>query len=306
MIPFKNITFIVNPAAGRGKTKHLAERLEVLLKDSPVTHTILETQYPRHATELARQASGTSDIIVAVGGDGTVNEVASGLIHSPAIFAVLSEGSGNDFARLINAPSKIDQAVQRYSEAEQRQFDIGKVEVTLHDGSVSERYFFNSLGIGFDAAVAIRVSQISWLRGLPLYGAALLQTLFGYKPHLFSLTSTEYKNKKKSFVVCVGNGTWEGGGFKLTPDALPDDGKFQVCCVYGSSVLNILPVLPFTINGSHIKRSNVRVFDTCSLLVESDKPFPVHGDGEIFGTTVVKIKIDLLPKALNVASTAAP
>lgn len=301
MISLKTITFIVNPKAGRGKTKHLAERLNTFLKHSPITHSILETEYPRHATALARQASTTSDIVIAVGGDGTVNEVASGLVNTQTIFGVLSEGSGNDFARLVNAPSKIENALATFSTAEKKRFDVGKATLTFSDGSTEERFFFNSLGLGFDAAVAKHVSQISWLRGIPLYGAALLRTLIGYQSHLFTISSEEYKNIKHAFVVCIGNGPWEGGGFKITPHAVPDDGKFQVCCVYGTSIFTVLPILPFTLTGGHIRKHNVRTFDTASLVIESEKPFPVHGDGEIFGMNVVRVQATILPNALNVA-----
>lgn len=292
-------TFIVNPVAGRGKTKHIAEKLSAFLISTDCPHTILTTQYPGHGTELAATASKTSKFVVAVGGDGTMNEVASGLVHTNAVLAVLSEGSGNDFGKLVNAPLKVNEVKNIFTSTIAK-FDCGKARITFDDNSIKERYFFNSLGAGFDAAVAKQVSQISWLRGIPLYAAALLKTLAGYTPHRFSVTAKEYNQHNNYFLVCVGNGTWEGGGFKITPDALPNDGLFQVCCVKGKSVPEVLPCLPYALSGKHVTKENVEVFNTQFLTIECEQPFPVHGDGEIFGLNIKKIEIVVLPQCLNV------
>ena len=303
MPPQPSFTFIVNPVAGRGKAKHFAVRLREFCDHASVPHSILMTEYRGHGTELAREASKTSDYVVSVGGDGTVNEIASGLVGSDATLAVLSEGSGNDFARLVNAPSKIDHFLEKVFSGKKTQFDVGKSSITHADGSKNDRYFFNSLGLGFDAAVAKHVEQITWLRGIPLYATALVQTLIGYKPHRFAVSSNGYSKNDNYFLVCIGNGMWEGGGFKVTPHAIPDDGKFQVCCVRGNSVFDVLPILPFTLTGTHIKNKIVDVFDTDSIIVDCHDPFTVHGDGEIFGETIQKMEISLLPKALNVVVT---
>jgi diacylglycerol kinase (ATP) len=296
-----HVTFIVNPAAGRGKSKHLAKKLSANLESSSIPHTIFTTEHPGHGTELAREASNTSDYVVAVGGDGTVNEVASGIVNTRATLAVLSEGSGNDFARLVNAPSKIDHVIDLVLSSKRTQFDCGKAKLFFDDRTTTERNFFNTLGAGFDAAVAHRVSQITWLRGIPLYATALVQTLIGYHPHPFLVLSDVYTKRDKYFLVCVGNGVWEGGGFKVTPDAVPDDGIFQVCCVRGRSVMNVLPILPSTMTGGHTAKNIVDVFNASSVSIECSTPFPVHGDGEIFGLNVKKLEITILPKSLNVA-----
>lgn len=296
-----HVTFIVNPVAGRGKARHLAEKLSRQLRNTSVPHTILSTERPGHGTELAREASNTSEYVVAVGGDGTVNEVASGLVNTPATLAVLSEGSGNDFARLVNAPSKIQHIIDLILSSKQTQFDCGKATLFFDDGTTAERYFFNTLGAGFDAAVAHHVAKITWLRGIPLYAVALIQTLMGYHPHRFTVTSASYIKSDNYFLICVGNGVWEGGGFKVTPHALPNDGKFQICCVRGNSILSVLPILPSTMTGGHVRKRIVDIFDATTISIECDKPFPVHGDGEIFGLNVKKIDISILSKSLNVA-----
>jgi diacylglycerol kinase (ATP) len=295
-----HITFILNPKAGRGKALHIQAALENDLRHSDLHYTFHLTTAPGDATTVARAASATSSIVVAIGGDGTVNEVASGLVGTNCAMAVLSEGSGNDFARMVNAPKNPSQLLSLLHKFKIVQYDSGRVKLTHSDGTVNERSFFNSIGLGFDAAVAKKVSSINWLRGIPLYLSALLHTLAGYQPHFFSVTHNGKEWKKNYFLLCVGNGKWEGGGFMLTPNALPDDGIFEVCGVTGDNILKVLPVLPSVMTGTHIGKKDIEIFNSASLVVQSNKPFPVHGDGEIFGLNVMKTEVSLLPRSLNV------
>ncbi|MDP1676536.1 MAG: diacylglycerol kinase family lipid kinase [Bacteroidota bacterium] len=298
-----HITFILNPKAGRGKAQHIRAALERELQHSDLNYSFFITTAPGEATALARTASLTSSIVVAIGGDGTVNEVASGLVGTNAAMAVLSEGSGNDFARIVNAPKNPSQLLSLLHNYKIVQYDSGFVRLTHSDGSITERSFFNSIGLGFDAAVAKKVSSIHWMRGIPLYLAALLHTLVGYGPHFFSVKYNNKEWKKNYFLLCVGNGRWEGGGFMLTPNALPDDGMFEVCGVTGDNILKVLPVLPSVMTGKHIGNKCIEIFDASSLVVECNEPFPVHGDGEIFGMKVKKTEISLVPKSLRVVVT---
>ena len=298
-----HITFILNPVAGRGKAQHIRAALERELQHSDLNYSFLITTAPGEATALARTASSTSSIVVAIGGDGTVNEVASGLVGTNAALAVLSEGSGNDFARIVNAPKNPSQLLFLLHNYKTVKYDSGFVRLSHSDGSVSERSLFNSIGLGFDAAVAKKVSSIHWMRGIPLYFTALLHTLAGYKPHLFSVRRNVEEWKKNYFLLCIGNGKWEGGGFMLTPNALPDDGIFEVCGVTGDNILKVLPILPLVMAGKHIGKKGIETFNTSSLVVECNEPFPVHGDGEIFGMNVKKTEISLVSKSLNVVVT---
>ncbi len=300
MMTAKHITFIFNPIAGRGKAQHVRASLERELQQSNLDYSFLVTTAPGDATALARTASASSSIVVAIGGDGTVNEVASGLLGTNTAMAVLREGSGNDFARIVNAPKNPSQLLYLLGNYKIVQYDSGFVRLTHFDGTITERRFFNSIGLGFDAAVAKKVSSIRWMRGIPLYLTALLHTIAGYKPHFFSVSHNNEIWKNNYFLLCVGNGRWEGGGFMLTPNALPDDGIFEVCGVTGDSIIKVLPILPLVMAGKHIGKKGIETFNTSSLVVECNEPFPVHGDGEIFGMNVKITEISLLPKSLNV------
>jgi YegS/Rv2252/BmrU family lipid kinase len=296
----RHITFILNPAAGRGKAQHILASLRSALAHSTLDYEFHLTNGRGHATTLARDASTRSSIVVAVGGDGTVNEVASGLVGTDAALAVMSEGSGNDFARLVSAPKEPRALISLLQDPHIKSFDAGSAVVTHADGTSETRSFFNSVGIGFDAAVAKRVSAIRYLRGIPLYLTALLQTIAGYQPHRLSVRTGGKEWMKDYFLLCIGNGRWEGGGFMLTPDAQPDDGKFQVCCVSGPSMIKVLPVLPSVMTGTHIGKRYIEVFDATEIGVSSDSVFPVHGDGEIFGWDVIKTEISIQNGALKV------
>jgi YegS/Rv2252/BmrU family lipid kinase len=295
-----HITIILNPIAGRGKAKHVHAALKRALEHSTLNYSFHVTSGPGDATILARNAGSVSSIVVAVGGDGTVNEVATGLVGTEAALAVMSEGSGNDFGRLVNAPKHPKGLLELLDAPSFKKFDSGVIRLTHADGTVNERSFFNSVGLGFDAAVAKKVSSIQWLRGIPLYLTALLQTLAGYQPHFFSVSNGNKTWQKNYFLLCIGNGTWEGGGFMLTPNARPDDGLFEVCGVTGDNILKVVPILPLVMSGKHLGKKYIESFDATSLVVESGKEFPVHGDGEIFGWDVKKVEISMNPGSLNV------
>lgn len=295
-----HITFILNPVAGRGKARHIHAALRSALEQSTLNYTFQVTNARGHATELAKAASAESSIVVAVGGDGTVNEVASGLVNTNAALAVMSEGSGNDFARMVSAPSDPTRLIRLLHEPVIGNYDVGAVKMMHGDGEITRRFFFNSIGLGFDAAVARKVSAIKWMRGIPLYLTALLRTLAGYKPHYFTVRVNGEHWQKYYFLICVGNGKWEGGGFKLTPNAVPDDGMFEVCGVTGTSIMRILPVLPSVMSGTHLGKKNIESFNTKEMFIQNSNGFPVHGDGEIFGWQVIRAEISLLPGALRV------
>lgn len=296
----QHISFILNPAAGRGKALHIQTALQRSLEHSSLNYEFHLTSGPGDATTLARSAGARSSIVVAVGGDGTVNEVASGLIGSTAALAVMSEGSGNDFGRMVNAPTDPASLIALLKDPLIKKYDAGSVHLHHADGRRSQHSFFNSIGLGFDAAVAKRVSAIRWMRGIPLYLTALIQTLAGYQPHRFIVTNGAERREKNYFLLCIGNGKWEGGGFKLTPNAVPDDGIFEVCGVTGESIYSVLPVLPSVMTGTHLGKNHIESFNSTSLMVECEQGFPIHGDGEIFGWNVRKAEITVLPNALNV------
>ena len=158
----KSYKFIVNPIAGGGRAKALMPRIEAVFNDTGAEFDIYTTNGPQDAIKAAAEAAANGfDIVVAVGGDGTVNEVLNGIAETGAALATVHGGKGNDFATAINMPGSIEEACVSLLKAEMKQIDLGRV---------MDRYFINSVGVGFDAAVALRVNNgVKFFKGVSAY-----------------------------------------------------------------------------------------------------------------------------------------
>lgn len=178
--------FIVNPAAGRGRAGKMIEELEREISRSQLQHTMQVTGGADDARSFASRAANT-DTVVAVGGDGTVNEIVNGLVESHATLATVALGSGNDFARMLRVRPGINGLCEYLTQGLREQVDLGRIEFQRKDGSKSERYFANALGIGFDAEVSIQSRRIKYWTGRPLYLLALFRTLPAYRANRFRI-----------------------------------------------------------------------------------------------------------------------
>jgi diacylglycerol kinase (ATP) len=202
-------------------------------------------------------------------------------------------GSGNDFSKLLNLPQQHPAAAtRRMLEAEPRAVDIGRI---------GTRYFTNGVGIGFDAQVAIQASRIRRLRGMPLYGWALLKVLRSLRtPHIRLTLDGRTVLDRPLTLVTVGNGACHGGGFWICPDARPDDGLFDVCVAEAISIPRLLRLLPHVMRGTHVGLPEVQVHRARHVHISSPDPLPMHADGEILGDTLHEVEMELLPGRLTV------
>jgi len=240
------------------------------------------------------------DIIVAIGGDGTVNEVASGLIGSTAALAIFPIGSGNDFNRIIRIPHKMDLAIDTIISGTKKFIDLGRCRIINSTGVIQVKHFINTLGIGIDAEIAKEIKRINYLHGLPLYLLAAIKVLSRYSPNTYNIFDGETTREEKVYLLCAGNGIYEGGGFKMLPDANPSDSKLNICLIRKMSVINAIPLVPKIIRGTHGNHKMVTFLDTNILRVSSQQAFIIHGDGEIFEDKSTEVTIDLLPNAINI------
>ena len=293
--------FIVNPVAGRGRVGKMMEELEQEISRSQLQHTLEITSAAGDARSFASRAANT-DTVVAVGGDGTVNEIVNGLVESRATLATVALGSGNDFARMLRVHPGINGLREYLTQGRREQVDLGCIKFQRKDGSKSERYFANGLGIGFDAEVSIQSRRIKYLTGLPLYLLALFRTLPTYRAKHFRIEIDGQTDERSCFLICVGNGAYEGGGFKLNPDARITDGWLDVCMVDSVSVTRALRVLPSVISGAHIRHPEVRLRRARRIVVGAAAPFAAHIDGEILGNDLVSLSASVVPGAVNVIS----
>jgi len=287
-----NLVVIANPRAGRGRTARLAGsflgRAEALGR--PLE--FMWTEGPGHAIELAGSAAKRADVVCALGGDGTVHEVANGLLPDPVPLVVVPGGSGDDFARLMGCPNTPDELFSVLDDGMGTKLDVLDCGV---------RYCVNSCGLGFEAQVTKNSRSITRLKGLPLYLLAVGKALTEF--HCPTVTVTFEGGDTivgPRLLVSVGNGVSAGGGFFLTPDALPDDGLIDVCVVGEIGRARMLRLLPLSLKGAHTKRREVTMRRTRSLTVDCDEPLHVHIDGEYLGDEHRSISFRVLDRRLPV------
>ena len=286
-----NYCFIVNPASGRGKGLGVGRELEERLQYLNLDYQVLYTKAPGHAIELAQTAKEKFECVVAVGGDGTLNEVVNGLGQSGCTLGLLPVGSGNDFARAVSLETKLDVALNKLLRGRIRSVDLGKV---------NERYFHNGVGVGFDAHVVHTSLKVKRLRGNAIYLYSVLRTLFKYRPVSLAMEFNNQTHTSDYFMITVGNGMSLGGGFLLTPDAQIDDGLFDLCLIQNMPMPSVLRNLLKVYSGKHKEDPRVEIVRTENLKIRSQEPFAVHVDGELLGMDLTTLNVEIIPKALNV------
>ena len=285
------IKLILNPAAGRKKAKRLIPVIKQIFRDKQVDLDLDITQRPGQAFYLSQEAARNNfDIIAAAGGDGTVNEVANGMIDSSSALGVIPLGLGNDFAKAINLPPKLEEACFALCNGVTKEIDVGRV---------NNRYFVNAMGIGFDAWVACESQRIRRFF-LPnyIYLYAVIRMLFRYKAASVKINLADIVLDKKVLLIAIGNGKSSGGGFLLTPDAELTDGLIDVCIIDDVARLKLLMHLPKTFKGTHKRLPYVTTLKTEKLAVHSSSLLLAHVDGEILEDS--QYQIEILPRRLRV------
>ncbi len=289
------IKFIVNPVSGNGRTRKILPHLTGLIKKLGIDFDLQLTQAPEHATEIVNDDSSEFDIVVAVGGDGTVNEVAAGALKNEKVMGVIPTGTGNDFARAMGKLKSLHDYIHRAVSGRAKLIDVG----TLHLDN-KELLFVNGVGVGFDAEVARESLNVHKLKGLSRYLYALLKTLSKYKAAQMRIELDDRVIDEKTFLVAIGNGTSAGGGFLLTPNAKLDDGLLDACVVSDVSIKRVLQVLPSVLNGSHGKHPEVSMARANRIGIHSETPVAIHRDGEIPPNKVSDFEIRVVPRSLKI------
>lgn len=288
------ICFIVNPAAGRGKALKTWTQLEPLAR-SLGKFEVRFTERPRHGTELARQAVAEGfDRVASVGGDGSINEVGNGLVHSQVALAVVPSGTGNDFARTVGIPQDAEAAMRVAFNGKVRPVDVGHL--------IGRYYFFNIAGSGFDAAVSntIHTAWYKKLGGTIPYIISVLQTLVTYRPQPMTVDIDGQSYSRKALLISIGNTQFTGGGMMMLPDAICDDGLLDV--VIGGDVTKIetLGLLPKIFSGGHKGHPKVEFFRGKRITISSENQLLVNVDGDITGT--LPATFEVVPGALLVVT----
>jgi diacylglycerol kinase (ATP) len=289
---------ILNPAAGRGAAARTGAVIRSVMDAAGVGHRFVLTQAPGHATEIARRAVGEGwTAVVAAGGDGTVHEVANGLLREagdgPTVpMGIVPVGSGNDFAKLVGAPTDAAAATRRLLESAPRAVDAGRV---------GDRFFTNGVGIGLDARVGIEAAKVRRLRGIAIYLWALARVLPRFRPPRMrvELDGAVVADRPLTLVTAA-NGGCHGGGFWICPAARIDDGVLDVAVADALGTLGILDLLPRVMRGTHVDRPGVHMHRARRIRVTSPDPLPVHADGEVVSEAAHELEIEVLPGKLTV------
>lgn len=300
----RKVKIILNPMADMGNAYKVANDLRPIVAEYGRADWS-GTVYPTHATELAEQAGEQGyDMVVAMGGDGTVHEVVNGLMRIPAenrpVLGVVPVGSGNDFAHSIGVPMNSAHALAHALKGEPSTVDIG----LMTDEHGRQEYFDNTVGVGFDAVVTIRSHKLPVVRGFLMYLTAVIQTIIlNHEPARMQMEIDGQPLEQTNLMVTVCNGPREGGGFLVAPDAKNDDGVLDYAMISKVSRPMMFRLIPEVMNGTHGRFKQVKLGTCRTFSLTSDRPMYIHADGEIytsFGSNLHKVGFEILPGALNV------
>jgi len=286
----QRILFIINPIAGISRRSRVPMMLRKYLDHSLYDYSIVYTEHRGHATELAQNAVEDGyDIVAVAGGDGSVNEVATGLIGSECSLAILPYGSGNGLARHLGYPMHLKKAIEVINKGHSKKMDVGQI---------NDKYFFSLIGIGFDAFVA-KVFDREKLRGLLTYATISIRSLSQFKGYGFTLKSDGLKIDGTGFIINVCNSSQYGFNIKIAPHASITDGVLNVAIIRDlpkwKAVLLVLKV----IFGWHENSKEIENIYIQKAEITTDRPAYLQIDGE----TVHKAKvfnIEIHPNALKV------
>ena len=295
---------ILNPMADMGNAWRVARDLRSITEQ----HGSVDwsgTVYPGHAIQLAQQAGEQGyDMVIAMGGDGTIHEVINGLMRVPEekrpSLGVVPVGSGNDFAHGIHASRIPTEALTCALDGEASTVDLG----LMTDEHGRKEYFDNTLGIGFGAVVTIRSHKLPILRGFLMYLTAVIQTIIlDHNPMAMQIETDDQKWEQSVIYLVICNGPREGGGFLIAPEAKIDDGLFHYAMITNVSRAMMFRIVPEVMKGTHGRFKQVRMGTCKKFTLSADRPLYIHADGEIFtgpGTDLRRVSFEILPNALKV------
>ena len=295
-------TVILNPAAGRGVGARVMSFVDERLRSHGLRFQLTVTSGPGEATVLAREAASAGNAtLIAVGGDGTANEVLNGLMQAgpqpgKTAMGVLPIGTGNDFAYGAGLSLDLEEACRIVARGQTRLVDVGWV----HADNEDPIYFGNGVGMGFDAQANIEARKVKYLRGMPVYLLAVVRTLaFYYHAPETRITVDGTEIVQQSLLVSVMNGRRLGGGFFTTPTSQIEDGVLDLCLAEQVSRAKMVSLVPRFMRGSHTTDPAITMLQGRRVTVVSDSPWVAHVDGEIYGVGAVRFEIELFPRRLS-------
>jgi diacylglycerol kinase (ATP) len=298
--------FLVNPASAAGSTgrrwPEIAQRAATLGLEGDS----LVSEEPGQLTQLARDAVATgAELLVVVGGDGSVHEVVNGIADAPNVeLAIVPRGTGWDFARAFAIPRRLDDAIATALGGRVREIDLGRARFRTWAGGEGDAYFANVGSAGISGAIARRTNETSKaLGGKVSYYWATLAVFVRWRTGTMRVTVGDERREGRMIDVVVANGRYIAGGMMLCPEAEPDDGTFDVLLIGDVTKRDLLFVLPKTYRGRHLPHPRLEVLRGAAVTVDADDPLPIELDGEQPGTTPARFEI--VPRALRIRVPAS-
>ena len=295
---------IVNPRAGHG-TRDVLDRLVAALRARGIAPDVATTAAPGDATRIARDAVDAGRrLVVAVGGDGTVHEVVNGMVDAGSglmrgqdpVLGVVPAGSGCDLVRTFGLDRPPEVLAQHLASADVTMIDVGRVVLLDDDGRPTVRTFANIAEVGFGGAVARAAMRLPRRLGERRYRMGIVAAWGGFRRVPMTVRHDGGVHEGELSNVVIANGQFFGGGMKVAPRSLPDDGRFDVQA-WGGTVTDVLRAARQLRDGSHLARPDVRAWPSATVAVEGDGPLAIEADGELLGTTPATF--DVLPRVLS-------
>jgi YegS/Rv2252/BmrU family lipid kinase len=292
----EKITTIINPVSGTTSKKRIPDLLEQYFPSERFKKQFFFTEYQGHAFELASQAvKGKADCVIAVGGDGTVNEVARALVESSTVLGIVPMGSGNGLARDLAIPMDTRKALEVISKSNIKTIDYCKA---------NNRIFFCTCGVGFDASVSERFAKIKH-RGPLSYMKSALTEYLQFKPDTYEIVFENEVLSRKAFLVTCANASQYGNNAYIAPHADMNDGMMDVAILSPFSPLDVGYLLIQMFTKQITKNRKIQYYRSKKLALRREKPGIVHIDGEPVLMDKV-ISLEVFPDGLNVIVPSDP
>jgi YegS/Rv2252/BmrU family lipid kinase len=288
------VKIIVNPAAAGGRLGREWPRRAAALAELGIDGEVVFTEAPWHAIELARQAVEEGhDRVVAVGGDGTMNQTAMGLCQAGGgTLCIMPLGTGNDGARTLGIPLDWKDAAQVVLDGDRRAVDMIKV---------ADYLVFNAIGVGLLGDISARAARVKVVRGLLAYLGTAIVSMIRFESPPVVITTPDREYRGEMTVLAVHGGPTSGGGFNLAPRAVPDDGLLDATLVPGIGPLGRAPRLIAAMKGTLGEKKDTVEFQTPWLEMHFDRPLPMHVDGDQAVLEPPVARFEVVPGALRVA-----
>ena len=287
----KKIVFIYNPISGVSGKRMIVSQIESRLDKTLYSYNIRKTEYAGHATELAHKAvSEGADVVCAIGGDGTVNEVGRALIDTNTALAIIPSGSGNGLARHLHIPLDPISAIELINEGTVRKMDYGVIN--LHP-------FFCTCGVGFDAFISEKFAK-SKMRGPIAYIENVLRNGLIYNPETYDIDMVSEEEEhivQKAFLIACGNASQYGNNFYITPQASVRDGLLDVTIIRPFTLIDIPQMAIHLMGGTLDDDSHMSPYRCKSLSIYRRQPGAIHYDGDP-AEAASEIDIAIVPKGL--------